>query len=123
MELIMNYPGCFGSHPEDIARAKELDRYLDSNTGWTADDIATAKSELFDCIRDGGEEWDENLTGYRLDMLTDIENIMYSRIDRREKLAEIEDVMDKYIKRYCDDKVEHDQDAYCSRFCSASYED
>ena len=119
----MNTPGIFNSSLEDQYRSRELNRYLDANTGWTADDIATAKSELFDCIRDGGEEWDENLTGYRLDMLTDIENILYSRIDRAEKQAEIEDVMDRYIKRYCDDVVEHDPDAYCSRFCSASYEE
>jgi hypothetical protein len=62
MELIMNIPGIYGSHPEDRARARELDRHLDANTGWTTDDIAHAKSELADSIMHGGEAWEENLT-------------------------------------------------------------
>lgn len=120
MERIMNYPGIYGSHPEDQYRARELDRHLDANTGWTADDIAHAKSELADCIMDGGEAWDENLTGYRLDMLTDIESILYSRISRAEKMANITDVMERNINLYCSDVVDHDPDKYCTRFCERS---
>ena len=116
----MNYPGIFNNSAEDQYRARELDRYLDANTGWTADDIAHAKSELADCIMDGGEAWDENLTSYRLDMLTDIESILYSRISRAEKMANITDVMERNVNLYCNEVVDQDPDKYCTRFCDSS---
>jgi len=112
----MNIPGIYGSHPEDRARARELDRYLDSQE-WSSDDISTAKQGLYDAIRYFGKEWDENLVSYRLDMLVSIEEILLSSIPRIEKLAEIDDVMDKYMKLYCEDVVEQDPDAYCELYC------
>ena len=112
----MNIPGAFGSHPEDQYRARELDRYLDSQE-WSSDDIATAKQGLYDAIRYFGKEWDENLVSYRLDMLLSIEEILLSNIPRIEKLAEIDDVMDKYMNLYCEDVVEQDPDAYCEIYC------
>jgi hypothetical protein len=117
MELIMNTVGIYGSHPEDQYRARELDRYLDSQE-WSTDDIEKAKQGLYDAIRYFGKEWDENLVSYRLEMLTTIEEILHSNIARIEKLAEIDDVMDRYIKLYCEDEVEGDPDAYCEKYCS-----
>ena len=114
----MNYPGIFGSHPEDRARARELDRHLDACEPWSTDDIEKAKQGLYDAIRYFGLEWDENLVSYRLEMLTTIEEILLSNIPRIEKLAEIDDVMDRYIKLYCEDEVEQDPDAYCEKYCS-----
>lgn len=113
----MNYPGIYGSHPEDQYRARELDRYLDSQE-WSTDDIEKAKQGLYDAIRYFGKEWDENLVSYRLEMLKTIEEILFSSIPRIEKLAEIDDVMDRYIKLYCEDEVEQDPDAYCELYCS-----
>jgi len=112
--------GIFGTHPEDQYRERELNRYLDSQRSWSADDIAHAKSELADCIFDGGESWDENLEGYRLDMLTDIESILYSSVSRPEKMALITDVMERNVNLYCTDVVDQDPDKYCTRFCEAS---
>lgn len=112
--------GIFGTHPEDRARERELDRHLDTNTSWTDEDIAHAKSELADCILDGGEAWDENLEGYRLDMLTDIESILYSSVSRPEKMALITDVMERNVNLYCTDVVDQDPDKFCTRFCEAA---
>jgi hypothetical protein len=71
---------------------------------------------------DGGEAWDENLNSYRLDMLTDIESILYSRISRAEKMANINDVMERNINLYCSEVVDHDPDKYCKRFCDSQFE-
>ena len=113
----MNYPGIFNSSAEDQYRARELDRHLDACEPWSTDDIEKAKQGLYDAIRYFGKEWDENLVSYRLEMLTTIEEILHSNIPRIEKLAEIDDVMDRYIKLYCNDEVEQDPDAYCEIYC------
>ena len=113
----MTYMSIFGSHPEDQYRARELDRHLDACEPWSTDDIEKAKQGLYDAIRYFGKEWDENLVSYRLDMLVSIEEILLSSIPRIEKLPEIDDVMDKYMKLYCEDVVEQDHDAYCELYC------
>ena len=121
MELIMQTVGIFGSSLEDQYRARELDRYLDSQE-WSSAAIKKAKTGLYDAIRYFGKEWDENLVSYRLDMLVSIEEILLSSIPRIEKLAEIDDVMDKYMKLYCEDVVEQDPDAYCELYCDSQFE-
>jgi hypothetical protein len=115
--MTMNTPGIFGSHPEDIARAKELDRYLDSQAEWSDDDKRKAKAELYDDITWNGAAWDENLESYRLDMFVDWESVMCSRLPRWEKLAELTDIQDRYVKLYCDAAVEQDPDKYCEMYC------
>jgi hypothetical protein len=120
MELIMNIPGIYGSHPEDRARARELDRYLDSCEPWTDEDIKKAQVGLYDSIRYFGSAWDENLISYRLDMLVEFEEIMMSKLPSAEKIADMNDAMDKYIKLYCRDVVEEDPDAYCEKYCTES---
>ena len=114
----MNTVGIFNNSAEDQYRARELDRHLDACEPWSTDDIEKAKQELFDDIRSGDVIWDENLVSYRLEMLITIEEILYSNVPRIEKLAEIDDVMDRYIKLYCEDEVEQDPDAYCELYCS-----
>lgn len=109
--------GIFGNSFEDKYRERELNRYLDSCEPWTDQDIKKAQDELYDDIRFNGAVWDENLVSYRLDMLVSIEEILLSSIPRIEKLAEIDDVMDKYMKLYCNDEVEGDPDAYCEMYC------
>lgn len=118
MELIMNIPGIYGTHPEDIARAKELDRYLDSQAEWSDDDKRKAKDELYDDITWNGAAWDENLVSYRMDMFVDWESVMCSRLSSAEKIAEMNDIQSKYVKLYCEDEVEQDPDAYCEKYCS-----
>jgi len=112
----MNYPGIFNNSAEDQYRARELDRYLDSQE-WSTDDIEKAKQALYDAITWDGEAWDENLVSYRLDMFRDWESVMCSRLPRWEKLAELTDIQDRYVKLYCDAVVEQDPDKYCEMYC------
>ena len=114
----MNYPGIFGSHPEDQYRARELDRHLDACEPWSTDDIEKAKQGLYYDIRFNGKLWDENLVSYRADMIADWYETMLSNMPNWEKTAEMFDALDKYIKLYCEDEVEQDPDAYCELYCS-----
>jgi len=109
--------GCFGNSLEDRARECELNRYLDSQEAWSEDDKRHAESELYDDIRFNGVAWDENLVSYRLDMMVEWEEIMMSNQPTWEKMADMNDCMDRYIKLYCRDEVETDPDAYCEKYC------
>ena len=114
----MNYPGIFNNSAEDQYRARELDRHLDACEPWSTDDIEKAKQALYDAITWDGEAWDENLVSYRMDMFTDWESVMCSRLSSAEKIAEMNDIQSKYVKLYCEDVVEQDPDAYCELYCS-----
>lgn len=109
--------GIYGNHPEDRARERELNRYLDSQNEWSDADKKKAKEELFDAITWNGEVWDESLEGYRLEMFYEWENIMCSRLASSEKIVELNDIQNKYVKLYCEDAVERDPCKYCELYC------
>lgn len=104
----------------DASIALDTNGHYAAMTGWTAEQIAHAKSELEDAIKDG-ELWDENLTGYRGEMLNHIENILNSRLDRDDQWFEIQDSRDRNIRLYVNEVVDRDPDAYCSRFCDSQF--
>ena len=109
--------GIYGNSLEDRARERELDCYLDSKSEWSEEDKRKAKEELFDAITWNGEAWDEDLEGYRLDMFTDWENVMCSRLPNWEKIIEMNDIQSKYVQKYCEDAVEGNPDYYCALYC------
>lgn len=82
----------------------------DNGSEWNAFDIQRAKDNLYDAIMNGAP-WDENLEGYRVDMLIDIERIMLDKDD--DKLARIKDVMYVAITKHCHDEVTANPDKYC----------
>lgn len=77
---------------------------------WTEADKAKAREKLYDSIYSGAP-WDENLKGYRVDMLIEIERVLVDALS--DKVGRMRDIRAKYITMYCRDEVDNDPDRYC----------
>ena len=79
---------------------------------WSQSDINEAIYKLVEKIEDGAD-WDDD-GSYKLDMATDILQVNFSKLDREDKNFEIQQIIEKYVKRWAKDAVNGNPDFYCT---------